>query len=106
MASLASPAGIGVAPSLLAFDLPVMIAVAFACLPIFFTGDLIARWEGALFLALYLAYMAYLLLAAQQHDALPAYSTVMLVAVLPLLALTLVLVAWREWRGRRAGPPR
>lgn len=105
LASVASPAGIGVAPSLLAFDLPVMIAVAFACLPIFFTGDLIGRWEGALFLALYLAYMAYLLLAAQQHDALPAYSTVMLVAVLPLLALTLVLVAWREWRGRRAGRP-
>ena len=101
LSSLVGPTGIGVAPSVLAFDLPVMIAVAIACLPIFFTGNLIARWEGALFLALYAAYLAYVLLAAQQHDALQPYSAVMMMGVLPLVALTLALVAWREWRGRR-----
>ncbi len=101
LSSLVTPAGIGVAPSVLAFDLPVMIAVAIACLPIFFTGNLIARWEGALFFGLYAAYMAYVLLAAQQHDALQPYSAVMVMAVLPLVALTLALVAWRERRGRR-----
>ncbi|HEY1042608.1 MAG TPA: calcium/sodium antiporter [Telluria sp.] len=100
LSSLASPAGIHVAPSVLAFDLPVMIAVAIACLPIFFTGNLIARWEGGLFLGLYAAYMAYLLLAAQQHDALRPYSAIMLTAVLPMVALTLAIVAWREWQGR------
>lgn len=101
LSSMVSPAGIEVAPSVLAFDLPVMLAVALACLPIFFTGGLIARWEGALFFGLYGAYMAYVLLAAQQHDALQPYSSVMLTAVLPLLALTLALLAWREWRGQR-----
>ena len=101
LSSLVTPVGIGVAPSVLAFDLPVMIAVAIACLPIFFTGNLISRWEGALFFGLYAAYMAYVLLAAQQHDALQPYSAVMMMAVLPLVALTLALVAWREWRGRR-----
>lgn len=101
LASAASPAGMAVAPSMLAFDLPVMIAVAIACLPIFFTGNRIGRWEGALFLGLYAAYMGYVLLAAQEHDALRPYSTVMLAAVLPLVGLTLATVAWREWRRRR-----
>lgn len=106
LASAVSPTGIAVAPAMLAFDLPVMIAVAFACLPIFFTNNLISRWEGGLFLALYGAYMAYLLLAARQHDALHSYHTVMVTTVLPLIALTLALIAWREWRARRvAGGP-
>jgi len=101
VSAIVSPAGIAVAPSVLAFDLPVMIAVALTCLPIFFTGNLIARWEGGLFLGLYGAYMAYVLLAAQQHDALRPYSAVMVTAVLPMVVLTLVLIAWREWQGRR-----
>lgn len=101
VASMVSPAGIQVAPAVLAFDLPVMIAVAVACLPIFFTRNLIDRWEGGLFLAAYAAYMAYVLLAAQQHDALRPYSFVMVTAVLPLVAVTLAVVAWREWQGRR-----
>jgi cation:H+ antiporter len=96
VSAVVAPAGLSVAPSLFAFDLPVMAAVATACLPIFFTRHLIARWEGATFLLLYAAYTLYLLLAAQQHDVLPMYSAVMLFSVLPLLALTLIVVVWRE----------
>jgi cation:H+ antiporter len=70
--------GLVVAPSLLAFDIWVMLAVALACLPVFMTGREIARWEGGVFLGYYAAYVAYLILAAQQHDALPAYSGVMM----------------------------
>jgi cation:H+ antiporter len=98
---VAAPAGLAVAPAVLAFDLPVMVAAAIACLPIFFTGHLIARWEGALFLALYAAYTGYLLLAAQQHDALPLYSNVMLYSVLPVLGLTIAILARREWQHRK-----
>ena len=87
---------------MLSFDLPVMIAVAVACLPIFFTGNLIARWEGALFLGYYVAYTAYLVLAAQRHDALARYGLVMTTVVLPLTVVTLLVVAWREWRARLA----
>ncbi len=63
-----------VPPAALGFDMPVMIAVALACLPIFFTGRVIARWEGAVFLAYYVAYTAYLIMALAQHDALPLFS--------------------------------
>jgi cation:H+ antiporter len=41
------------------FDMLVMLAVAIACLPVFFTGATIARWEGAVFLGYYIAYMAF-----------------------------------------------
>jgi NTE family protein len=56
--------------AVLNFDLWVMLAVALACLPVFMTGREIARWEGGVFLLYYVAYVAYLILAAQQHEAL------------------------------------
>ena len=84
--------GLVLAPSLIAFDIWVMLAVALACLPVFVTAREIARWEGGLFLAYYVAYAAYLILAAQRHDALPAFSAVMLGFVVPLTVVTLVVV--------------
>jgi cation:H+ antiporter len=81
----------------------VMTAVAVACLPIFFTGHCIQRWEGAVFLGYYVAYTAYLLLDAAGHDALPAYSGVMAYFVLPLTVLTLAVVLARALRERRRG---
>jgi cation:H+ antiporter len=100
IAGVVSPSGIGVAPAALAFDIPVMVAVAVACLPIFLTGHTIARWEGALFFFYYVAYTAYLILAATEHDALPAFSQVMLLFVLPLTVVTLVVLMVRALRGR------
>ena len=75
-------------------------AVAVACLAIFFTGLCIRRWEGALFLAYYAAYTAYLLMAAANHDALDDFRLAMQFVVLPLTTLTLVVVAWRQLRRR------
>jgi cation:H+ antiporter len=101
ISAMVSGTGLQVPASLLAFDLPVMVAVAVACLPVLATGHLIARWEGALFLAYYLAYVTYLVLYAQDHDALDEYTLVMTTVVIPLTALTLAAVLWREikrWR--------
>lgn len=91
---------IGVPEGALAFDLPMMLAVAAACLPVFFTGGRIGRWEGWMFLAYYGAYLAYLVLDATSHAALPTYRTMLLAFVLPLTAVTLVVLAIAE-RGRR-----
>jgi cation:H+ antiporter len=101
VSALVAPKGLPVSAAMLSFDLPVMTAVAVACLPIFFTGHLIARWEGAVFFGYYLAYTAYLVLAAQQHDALAEYGMVMKFFVLPLTALTLAIYALRHWRARK-----
>ncbi len=76
-----------------------MIAVALACLPIFASGHVIARWEGALFLSYYGAYLLYLGLDAAGHDALPLFSAVMVAFALPLTAITLAVVGLRAWQG-------
>lgn len=102
LSGLAAPGGLTVDPSLVRFDLPVMLATAVACLPILASGARIDRWEGALFLAFYVAYSAYLLLRATAHDHLPAFSAVMLAFVLPLTVVTLAIVAWRAAREGRA----
>ncbi len=101
ISAMVSGVGLTVPPALLAFDLPVMIAVAVACLPVLFTGHLIARWEGAVFLGYYVAYTTYLVLYAQEHDALDEYSLVMRTVVIPLTVITLVVVVARELRIRR-----
>lgn len=91
----AGPSGLAIAPSVLNFDIWVMVAVALACLPVFVTGREIARWEGAVFLLYYAAYVAYLVLAAQQHDALPAYSSMMMSFVVPITVVTLIVAVLR-----------
>jgi cation:H+ antiporter len=98
LTALVAPGGVPVAGAALRFDLPVMIAVAAACLPIFFSGHRIARWEGALFLTYYALYVLFLILQAEHHDAVPAFSRVMLYFVIPLTVATLVVVTWREVR--------
>lgn len=103
LSSIVSADGILVAPAALRFDIPVMIAVSVACLPIFFTGYQIARWEGLLFLVYFAGYTLYLILEAGQHDALPAFSTVMGLFVLPLTAVTLAILAIRARRARHEG---
>lgn len=101
LAAVISPDGVPVDAGAVGFDLPVMVAVAFAMLPIAFTGFVVSRWESALFVAYYAAYVTYLLLDSAGHDALPRYSTVMLSFVLPITALTLVLLATYEFGLRR-----
>lgn len=97
LSAVVAPGGVPVSESVLWFDLPVMIATALACLPIFFTGQVVARWEGGLFLGYYGAYTVYLLLATTQHDALSTFSTAMWAFVLPLTALTLLIGTLQAW---------
>jgi cation:H+ antiporter len=99
--SLVAPEGINVPAAALNFDLPVMIAVAVACLPIFFTNYSVDRWEGVLFVAYYIAYTIFIVLATTQHDALPVFSSVMGLFVLPLTIVTLLVLSVRAFRARQ-----
>lgn len=100
-AAAVSPSGIAASPVALAFDLPIMIAVAAAALPIFFTGHTIGRGEGGLFLGYYVVYSAYVLLAASGHEAVDVLEHAMLFFAFPITALTLLLASARELRRRR-----
>ena len=92
--------GLPVPAAALAFDLWVMLAAAFACLPVFMTSREIARWEGGLFIGYYFAYAAFLVLAARHHQALPSFSAAMLSFVIPLTIVTLLVSLLRT---KRAG---
>jgi len=98
---IASGTGLPVSEAARNFDLWVMLAVAFACLPIMITGREIARWEGVVFLAYYVAYTAWLVLQAQQHDSVQAFSGIMLGYVMPLTVITLIVSIVRS-NGKRA----
>ncbi len=95
-----SSEGVIVASSVLRFDFPVMLAVALACLPICFSGFRISRWEGAVFLFYFVAYILYLLLNASQSAGLPRFGLTMLFFVIPLTALTFAVIGWRSVRSR------
>lgn len=104
MPAMIAGGGLAVPPAAIALDIPLMIAAAVALLPVLFTGFVIARWEGLLFLGLYLSYITYVVLDATGHDAQRGFSLLMMVFVLPLIALTLVLLAAFDagvLRGRR-----
>ena len=100
LAGLVSPSGLPVPDAARAFDLWVMLAVAFACLPVFLTGREIARWEGVIFLGYYIAYAAFLVLSARAHAAMPVFTTAMLSFVIPLTALTLAVSLIRHRRSQ------
>ena len=89
LAAVIAPHGVEVPAAAEGFDIPVMAAVAVACLPVFFTGHRIARWEGGVFFAYYAAYLAFLILDAREHDALPLFNAWMTGFAVPLTVLTL-----------------
>lgn len=95
-----SPSGVHISPAAMAFDIPIMIAVAILCLPVFFSGGEIARWEGAVFLAYYVAYAAYLVLSAKQHPALPAFENAFWFGAIPLTAAALFFSLAHSLRNR------
>jgi cation:H+ antiporter len=78
-----------------------MLGAAVACLPIFFTGLRVDRWEGAVFLGSYLAYMALLVLAAMPAPETAATLGRALLLVAPLVAIVFGWSLVQALRGRQ-----
>lgn len=97
LTSIVAPNGIPVPATAVRFDFPVILAPTVARLPIFFTGGIISRWEGALFLAYYIASTASLVL----NSALPVFGMIMLVLVILLTGVTLTVMTWQAVQRRR-----
>jgi cation:H+ antiporter len=98
LSGLLAPRPLVVPATALSFDIPVMIAVAVACLPIFFTGNRIARWEGALFLCYYVVYTTYLVMDAMRNAHARTLAMAMIFFVGPLTILTLAISVYRNLR--------
>ena len=100
--SALAPAGVPVAPEVLAFDLPVMVAVAIACWPIFASGHRIDRGEGLLFLCGYGAFTVYQVLRARGSEHLAPFADAMLWFALPIAVLTIA-ASWLHARRAAKG---
>ncbi len=103
LTALVSPDGLTVSNQALELDLPVMVAVAIACLPVFFNGYELRRWEGAMFVAYYVAYLTFLVLEETGAGLRDPFAVVMGVFVIPLSIITLAVVAGRAWKRSRSG---
>ena len=101
LAAIIAPGGVPVGRSAIVFDIPFMVAVALAMLPVAFTGFAISRMEGGVFVAYYVAYTAFLLLAAAEHDALEPFSAVMAGFVAPITVGWILVLAVYEFGVRR-----
>ena len=100
--SMIAPQNLTVAPNALSLDIPFMIATAVACLPLFFTGGKLSRWEGALFLLFYAGYVVFLVLNALGHWAIKPYSTIVLTFIIPLTAIGIIISVIDGFRQHKA----
>ncbi|MDH4262440.1 MAG: calcium/sodium antiporter [Spirochaetia bacterium] len=100
LSSIIPESGIAVSPSFIGFDLPIMIAVAFSCLPIFISGGRISRFEGFLFFGYYIMYTTYLVLKVTGHDKLEKINSLVIYYVLPLTVVTLLVISFQEYKKR------
>ncbi|EDX87740.1 putative K+-dependent Na+/Ca+ exchanger [Synechococcus sp. PCC 7335] len=95
LTSAVSETGIHISNSAQRFDIPVMLAVAIMCLPIFFTDNQVSRREGILLLSYYVLYVGYLVANAADPDSIWTGSINLI--VVPLTLLMLCLLSWRTW---------
>lgn len=98
LSAVIAPGGLSVEKSTLRFDLPIMVTVAFACFPVFFSGQRISRWEGLLFISYYIIYVLYLVLETNRYASLSQFSWVMAGFVIPLTIITLMVIAAGYYR--------
>jgi cation:H+ antiporter len=99
-----SPSSIPIPDGAITIDVPVMIAVAIACLPIFWNGYRLHRWEGFFFFAYYVAYVMWLVIDSAEHDLRDQFAIAVLGFVVPLTVVTFVIIAVRERRDRESAP--
>ncbi|MDZ7756282.1 hypothetical protein [Rhodohalobacter sp.] len=76
-------------PYAIKLDMPIMVGVAIACLPLFWPGKQLGRIEAGGFLFYYIAYMTYLVFISIQH---PLEQTMEWWMVWVIMPVTVVLI--------------
>ena len=97
IAGMAAPNGVAIEASTLWIEFPIMVAVALVCLPVFFTGLVIARWEGALLFGYYVLYTVFVFLTASGFST-ETFQLAMFGGVMPLTVLSLGISLWYHYR--------
>jgi len=101
-ASAAISGGVPASSGVVTGDMPVMVACAVACLPVFLTRLAVTRWEALLFLALYGIYIGWLALHAAAHPLSDEFAFVSVWIIAPLVAGAVAApIAWSIRQKRR-----
>lgn len=98
ISGLVSPTPLLAGEQMAQLDIPVMLGVALLCVPLFFAGATLNRWDGGLFLALYIAYIWYLIATALAQPYLPTLQNGIVYGLLPLAAIYVVFTLWQTRR--------
>ena len=91
LTGLVSHDGLSVPPGMLAADIPIMVGVAFLCLPLFRAGFTLSRSKGALFLALYGIYLLFLAWEQTAHPGLDELKSAAFDVLLPTVIIGTVI---------------
>ena len=101
LSGLVSPIPLSAGEQMVALDLPVMLAVAALCVPIFFIGSVLNRIEGFMFLLLYVAYVWVLIAMALSLGYLAQLQTAVLYGLIPVVLLYVLVTLVMDLRKRR-----
>jgi cation:H+ antiporter len=100
LSGLVSPTPLLAGEQLAQLDIPVMLGVALLCLPLFFTGAVVDRIEGGIFLTLYVAYLWYLVARTLEQPYLPTLQNGIVLGLLPLVLVYIIYSLWHSLRRR------
>jgi cation:H+ antiporter len=87
-----APGALAVSKEAIMLDLPFMLAVSIACIPIFMAGFDLTRTDGAFFLFYYSSYLTYLVLDTIGSTWVDPIKNAFLFGILPIT------VAYMVWR--------
>lgn len=94
-----APNVLDVSAAALALDIPFMVAVTIACIPIFIAGFDITKMDGSILLFYYTSYLTYLVLDALSSPFTNIMETGMIWMVIPL---TIAYMVWRIFRHKKS----
>lgn len=98
---IASWGQVAVSADAIRVDIPIMIGVALLCLPMFRGGYEITRAKGALFVATYVYYVAYLVLGAAHSPVAVWLEQAAIALLLPAMVIGTLVVFLRDMRRER-----
>jgi cation:H+ antiporter len=92
-----SGGNVPVSANLMAIDVPVMIGVALICLPIFMSGYVITRVNGAVWMGFYVLYVAYMLMITQASPLAGSLGALSIGVIIPLAGLLTLIALVRSF---------
>lgn len=101
LSGLVSPTPLLAGEQMSNLDIPVMLGVALLCVPLFFAGSILNRFEGFLFMTCYVVYTWYLIALTLKHSYLADLQQGIVYGLLPALVVYILFSLGRDLQQRR-----